>query len=85
MSDQEQKDKRSKRLHKEQAAIDKQLKIAKAHGMDTRELEREPHRLAKHHTMDCGQTGCVLCGNRRAIEGVTKQEKSFKQTEMWME
>lgn len=85
MSDQEQKDKRSKRLHDEESAIKKQQKIALQHGMDRREVEREPHKFAKHHAMDCGNPECGMCGNPRKIhkDKLTVQEKSFKQTENW--
>jgi hypothetical protein len=87
MSNQEQKDKHSKRLHKEQSAIRKQTKIALQHGATRIEVEREPHRFAKHHAMDCGQTDCLMCGNPRHVEkhGQTIQEKSFDQTKSWLE
>jgi hypothetical protein len=87
MSNPEDKEKRSKRLHKEEAVIKKQSKIAIQHGMDRKEVEREPHRFAKHHAMDCGNPECGLCGNPRRIHrnGETIQEKSFVQTELWTE
>lgn len=85
MSTEEEKIKRSARLHKEEAAIKKQQKIALMHGADRKEVEREPHRFAKHHAMDCGNPECAMCGNPRHIfkDGLTVQEKSFKQTEGW--
>jgi hypothetical protein len=87
MSDQEQKDKRSKRLHDEETAIKKQLKIAKQHQVPGTKntLDTESHRLAKHHAMDCGNPECGTCGNPRHIykNGETKQEKSFEQTKDW--
>ena len=85
MSDPESKEKHSKRLHKEESAIKKQQKIAIDHGHDKKDVEREPHRYAKHHAMDCGNPGCFMCGNPRHIHkhGETKQEQSFKQTEQW--
>jgi hypothetical protein len=80
MSKEEDKVKHSKRLHKEECAVAKQVKIAKSNGMDV----KEAHRLAKHHAMDCGNAGCALCGNPRKIyKEETKQEKSFKQTSKW--
>jgi hypothetical protein len=80
MSHEEDKIKHSKRLHKEDSAIARQVKIAKAHGMEV----KEPHKLAKHHALDCGQPGCMLCGNPRKIfSEKTKQEQSFEQTEKW--
>jgi hypothetical protein len=86
MSDSDAKEKRSKRIHKEEVAIKKQVKIAKQHGLTNSDRAvKEPHRLAKHHAMDCGNPDCFLCGNPRHLEkhGETKQEKSFIQTEKW--
>lgn len=84
MSNPEDKEKRSKRLHKEESAIKKQQKIALQHGLDRKEVEREPHRFAKHHVMDCGDPDCVMCGNpRKFFKEKTKQEKSFEQTDKW--
>ena len=85
MSNPEHKDKRSTRLHKEETAIKKQQKIAMQHGASRLDVEREPHRFAKHHVMDCGDPDCYLCGNPRHIHkhGETKQEKSFAQTDKW--
>ena len=77
MSNPDDKEKRSKRLHKEESAIKKQQKIALQHGVDRKEVEREPHRFAKHKAMDCGAPDCALCGNPRHIHkhSETKQEK----------
>lgn len=85
MSNPEQKELRSKRLHKEESAIRKQQKIAIQHGLSRLEVEREPHRFAKHHALDCGNPECFLCGNPRHTHkhGETVQEKSFMQTEGW--
>jgi hypothetical protein len=41
--------------------INKQVKIAKTHGIEV----KEPHRLVKHHVLDCGVPGCVMCANPR--------------------
>jgi len=80
MSRQDEKDKRSQRIHADETAIQKQVKIAKAHGV----VVKEPHKLAKHHALDCGQPGCMLCGNpRKLFNELTKQEKSFNQTAQW--
>jgi hypothetical protein len=81
MSTEEDKFKHSKRLHKDEVAIKKQAKIAKEHGAPV----KEPHRLHKHHAMDCGNPGCYLCGNARQHHGRTVQEKKFLQTEKWSE
>lgn len=85
MSDQEQKEKHSKRLLKEMNAIKRQQRIAKAHGAP--DYQYEGHRYAKHHAMDCGNPECGLCGNPRHLhkDGQTIQEKSFKQTGKWMD
>ena len=84
MSNQEQKEKHSKRLHNEESAIKKQTKIALQHGANRVEVEKEQHRYAKHHAMDCGDPDCVMCGNpRKFFKEKTKQEKSFEQTDKW--
>ena len=80
MSHEEDKIKHSKRLHKEESAIAKQLKIAKVHGVEV----KEPHMLAKHHALDCGVPNCPMCSSPRKVTGEkTKQEQSFEQTEKW--
>ena len=80
MSDIESKEKHSKRLQKKECAVAKQVKIAKANGLDV----KEAHKFAKHHAMDCGNPGCVFCASPRKTFGeTTKQEKSFVQTETW--
>ena len=72
----QERDKRNLRIQRDENAIKKQLKIAKAHGMDI----KEPHKFAKHHAMDCGQPGCVLCGNpRKTFNELTTQEKRLFQ------
>jgi len=85
MSNEEQKVKRSKRMLKDENAVNKQTKIAKSHGIDV----REPHKFAKHHAMDCGNPDCAMCGNPRHNkfhkDHLTVQEKSFNQTQKWDE
>lgn len=74
MSHEDAKIKHSKRLHDEETHIKKQVKIAKAYGVPV----TEPHRLAKHHVMDCGNPKCIMCGNPRKVFGEkTIQEKKF--------
>jgi hypothetical protein len=74
MSKDEDKIKHSKRLLKDENAIKKQVKIAKSHGIPV----ENAHGFAKHHVMDCGQPGCILCGNRRKVWGEkTVQEERF--------
>lgn len=87
MSSEKDKEKHSKRLHKDQSAIQKQLKIAKTNGYGNHDkVVKQPHRLAKHHSMDCGTPNCVLCSSPRKLFGEkTKQELSFDQTVKWVE
>jgi hypothetical protein len=85
MSTEEDKFKHSKRLLKDDNAVKKQVKIAKAHGLtDKDKAVKEPHRMAKHHAMDCGNPGCMLCGNpRKTWKELTQQEKRmFQETEI---
>lgn len=73
----------SKRRFKNEVAVKQQLKIAKQHTPLASENKavKEPHRLAKHHAMDCGRPGCALCGNPRHIhkDKLTAQEKRLFQ------
>ena len=73
MGNEQDKNKHGTRLHRAWTAIKKQLKIAQAHGL-TKALA-EPHRLAKHHAMDCGQPHCTLCGNPRKNKTVKGKDK----------
>ena len=82
MSTEEDKFKNSKRRLKDENAVNKQVKIAKVHGMTDQDLAvKEPHRLAKHHAMDCGNPQCGLCGNPRRShkDTLTAQEKRLYQ------
>lgn len=82
MSNEFDKLKHSRRLHQEESAIKKQLKIAKQNRMfdyASRE-EKQPHRLAKHHAMNCGNPKCMLCSNpRHTWNELTPQEKRLFQ------
>jgi hypothetical protein len=71
----------SRRRHKNDVAVARQVRIARQHGLGFRDrVIKEPHRLAKHHAMDCGQPGCMLCGNPRKIfKERTAQEKRMYQ------
>ena len=82
MSTEQEKIKHSKRIHAKETAVKKQTKIAKAFGIQV----KEPHKFAKHHAMDCGRPGCVMCGNPRKVwKQETIKEKSFKQPELYLE
>lgn len=76
----------SHRRHKTDVAIARQLRIAKQHGLGFNDqIIKEPHRLSKHHTMDCGNPKCYLCGNPRKShkDKLTAQEKRlFQDTEI---
>ena len=63
MSTEEDRIKHSRRLHREETAIRRQVKIAKSNGIEV----KEPHTLAKHHATNCSQPGCIMCGNPRKI------------------
>ena len=72
----------SQRRHRDELAVKKQVKIAKAHGLTNKDkVVKEPHRLAKHHVMDCGNPQCPLCGNPRRShkDTLTAQEKRLFQ------
>ena len=72
----------SQRRHRDELAVKKQVKIAKAHGLSNKDkVIKEPHRLAKHHAMDCGIPGCPLCSNPRRShkDKLTAQEKRLFQ------
>ena len=73
--------KNSNRRHKNDVAISRQVKIAKQNGLTHQDKSvKQPHRLAKHHAMDCGQPGCILCGNpRKLFKELTTQEKRLFQ------
>lgn len=63
MSEYFEEPKRAKRIRKTQTAINKQVQIAKEHGIPV----ESPHKYHKHHATDCGQPGCMMCGNPRKI------------------
>ena len=72
----------SQRRHRDQNAVNRQVKIAKAHGLTGKDKAiKQPHRLAKHHVMDCGNPQCPLCGNPRRThkDTLTAQEKRLFQ------
>lgn len=81
MSEPNEKVKNATRRHRDEVAVQRQVKIAKSHHVgNDHSVIKEPHRLAKHHAMNCGNPGCMLCGNPRKIFGeMTAQEKRFYQ------
>lgn len=79
MSKIEDREKRFKRLQRDKNAVKKQLRIVKTVGGHAR-YEREPHRLEKHHAMNCGDPNCVMCANPRKMFGLkTFQEIKLEQ------
>mgnify|MGYP001199940843 CR=1 FL=1 len=86
MSDEETKEKRSRRIHQEESAIKRQVSIAKTNHVDeyNKTVLTESHRFHKKHVMNCGNPKCMLCSNPRKIfKEKTKQELSFEQTDNW--
>ena len=84
MSSEEEKFIRSQRILKNDASIRRQTKIAKTFGLD--HYVKEPHRLAKHHALDCGHAGCMICSNGRKTNGeLTVQEKRMFQDKLYFE
>ena len=71
----------SRRRHKNDVAVARQVKIAKSHGTFNQANIKQPHRLVKHHAMDCGNPQCYLCGNPRKThkDKLTTQEKRLFQ------
>ena len=79
MSDDLDKSKHSKRIQQKENYVVKQAKIAKAHSISV----DEPHRLAKHSAMNCGNPKCIFCGNpRETFNEKTIQEKRFEQSKL---
>jgi hypothetical protein len=89
VSKEEDKVKAKTRMHRAWRAIKKQLNIIKSRkhfGDASKRIdESQPHRLAKHHAMDCGQPHCTLCGNprhnraRKGKDKLTTQERRNNQ------
>lgn len=71
------KDKKAKRLQRTANVIKKQMRIAKALGLN--HLLKQPHRLAKHHALDCGNPKCQVCHSDKVFNKPTIQEKRFVQ------
>lgn len=76
MSKAEDKVKNSRRRLKDENAVNRQVKIAKAYNVPV----EEPHKLAKHHALNCGNPKCHMCGNpRRMFKELTAQERRLFQ------
>jgi hypothetical protein len=83
MSTEADKLKHSRRLLKDDNAINKQLKIAKAVGHE--KYIREPHRLSKHHALDCGNPKCLVCHSEKVFGIKNIKEQRFDQTAKWQD
>lgn len=76
MSNALDKVKNSSRRHRDESAVKRQLKIAKEFNIPV----EEPHKLVKHHVLNCGNPKCLMCGNpRKMFKEKTIQEKRFEQ------
>jgi hypothetical protein len=69
------RNKKAKRLQRTANVIKKQLRIAKAFGMN--HLLKQPHRLAKHHALDCGNPKCQVCHSEKIFNKPTLQDRKF--------
>jgi hypothetical protein len=79
MSTEEDKIKHSKRLHDEETAIARQVRIAKEFGVPV----KEAHKFAKHHAMNCGNPKCFMCANpRKVFKEKPMQELKFEQSKL---
>lgn len=76
MNKPQDKAKMSRRRQQDDNAIARQVKIARSHQTYNENNIKQPHRLVKHHAMDCGNPECYLCGNPRKThkDRLTPQE-----------
>jgi hypothetical protein len=69
------RNKKAKRLQRTANVIKKQMRIAKAFGLT--HLLKQPHRLAKHHALDCGNPKCLVCHSEKVFNKPTLQDRKF--------
>ena len=70
------REKKSSRRAGTSNAIERQKRIAKAAGVN--HSKKQSHRYAKMHSLNCGDSNCVMCGNpRKFFNEPTLQEKRF--------
>lgn len=69
----------SRRRHKTDVTIARQLRIAKQSSSHDSKVVKQPHRLAKHRAMDCGKPGCLMCGNPRRNEWFKKERRTAQE------
>ena len=70
--------KKAKRIQRTQNAIKKQVRIAKAMGMN--HVLEQPHRFAKHHALDCGNPECLVCHSEKIFHKPSLQELKFNES-----
>jgi hypothetical protein len=72
----------SRRRFRDETAVKKQVKIGNQYGMSKKEID-QPHRLAKRHAMNCGDSNCVMCGNPRKFfkEPTIQEQRLFQDVE----
>jgi hypothetical protein len=88
MSDQDSREKRSKRFHDDDTKVKKHSRVykqlVKGIDMNNHDYIKQPHRLHKRSGMNCGNHNCMLCSNPRKIfHEITRQEQSFYQDKLW--
>ena len=77
MSDEQEKNKHSRRIHQKDSVVKNKMKIAKAYGW--KHILAQPHKYLKCSISSCGNPNCVFCMNpRRAFNEKTMQEKRFE-------
>lgn len=80
MSNQSDRNKKSKRIAADEAAVKRQVAILKSNLVYKAKSLDQPHRMSKLHAMDCGKPNCSLCSNpRKLFKELTIQEKRFYQ------
>ena len=68
--------KKATRLQRTANAIKKQIRIAK-NAWNSEHLLKQPHRFAKHHALDCGNSECLVCHSEKVFRRPTLQERKF--------
>ena len=69
--------KKAQRLQRTSKAIKKQLRIAKQSVWHNPKLLTQPHRMAKHHALDCGNPKCLVCHSEKIFNKPSIQEQKF--------
>ena len=89
MSTAEDKFHHSKRLHKDEVAIERQVRIAKDYYMHQDRKWKyieQPHRNHKKHILNCGDPKCYMCGNpRKWFNEESMQERKHKQDKFYLD